>query len=285
MKPLIIESEGYRLECDPVHGAVLRSLSWRGEQVLRAWHCDCEDPLQSAMFPLVPFSNRLSEDLELDGRKIRLPRYLRDCDFAIHGFGWQNEWRVAEHSTNSLQIVLEDEDSPWPSAYRAEQTLSIDRDGFQAKLTLTNIGSEPLPAGIGFHPYFPREDCLMTIGLDAKWEQDERGLPLQKVQSGWDRLAHEPLSNRRLDHSFSGWNGVAQLRWPARNIAVELQADEALRELVIYSPDDDFFCLEPVSHLTNAMFATAKDRQRGWRILEPKESLTGGMRIRARRIA
>lgn len=285
MQPPIIESDGYRLECDPVHGAVLRSLTWRGKDVLRAAQRNRDDPLQSAMFPLVPFSNRLSEDLVIDGEKTSLPRYLGDCEFAIHGFGWQKEWSVSEQSESSLTLVLEDEDSPWPSSYRAEQRFTIDCDGVHARLTVTNTGSQPLPAGIGFHPYFPRHDCLMAIQLDARWEQDERGLPLQKVQPGWGRFAHTPVAGERLDHSFSGWNGVARLRWPTRNLAIEVVADSALRELVIYSPNEDYFCLEPVSHLTNAMFAETREKRRGWTVLEPRQSLTGTMSIRAGRIA
>lgn len=280
-----IECEGYRLECDASKGAILRSLTWRGDEVLRSSPDGSDDPLESAMFPLVPFSNRLSKDVRVGGNALSLPRFLQDCDFAIHGFGWQKKWLVEEQSEKSLRITLEDEESPWPSVYRAEQEFWVDTNGFHARLTVTNIGSDALPAGIGFHPYFPRADCLVTIGLDCKWEQDEFGLPAQKVQSGWDPFAHTAIANHRLDHSFSGWNGVAQLRWPTRNLAVEVVADEVLRELVIYSPKEDFFCLEPVSHLTNAMFAREEDRRIGWRVLDPGQSLAGTMSLRARRIA
>lgn len=282
---LTIEGEGYRLECDPGAGALLRSLTWRGIEVLRSASDASAGPLESAMFPLVPFSNRLSEDVTVKGRKASLPRYLNGCDFAIHGFGWQKEWSVKAQSERSLLIALEDRDSPWPSEYHAEQEFSVSSRGFEARITVTNIGAEPLPAGIGFHPYFPREDCLLSIVLDSKWEQDEAGLPSTPVCAGWDRARHTAIAGLRLDHSFSGWNGVAQLRWPSRNLAVELQADQTLRELVIYTPKEDFFCLEPVSHLTNAMFAEGEEKRRGWRVLDPGQSLTGNMSLRARSIA
>ncbi len=285
MQTATIESEGYRLECDPSNGGVLSSLTWFDCDVLRSSVGGCEDPLQSAMFPLVPFSNRLSEDVVVNGGSISLPRYLQDSELAIHGFGWQKEWLVEELTERTLRIALIDSESPWPSAYRAEQDLSVGKDGLVAKLSLTNIGTEPLPAGIGFHPYFPRQDCLMSMGLDSKWEQDELGLPSQEVCSGWKPQDHVAVAGQRLDHSFSGWNGVAQLRWPARNLAVEVVADHTLRELVIYSPKEDFFCLEPVSHLTNAMFATEETKRRGWRVLDPGCAMTGTMKLKARRLA
>lgn len=284
MQAATIESEGYRLECEPGKGGVLRSLTWFGRDVLRAAGANCDDPLQTAMFPLVPFSNRLSEDVVVNGRPVCLPRYLQDCDLAIHGFGWQKEWQVEQLTKRTIRIALEDSHSPWPSAYRAEQELSVGKDGFVVKLTLTNNGTDPLPAGIGFHPYFPREDCLMTINVGSKWERDELGLPFQPVSSGWEQHDHVSVACQRLDHSFSRWNGVAQLRWPTRNLGVELTTDQSLRELVIYSPKEDFFCLEPVSHLTNAMFANEETKRRGWRVLDPGCKMTGTMRLRARRL-
>lgn len=233
------------------------------------------------MFPLVPFSNRLGDDVTIGGERRALPRYIEDCALAIHGFGWKQAWTVEESNASALNLLLCDKQSPWPSAYQAEQSFELNPQGFQASLKITNIGEEALPAGIGFHPYFPRGDCELMIGLDMMWEQDERGLPLKSMPSGWDGCEYMPLELCRLDHSFSGWDGVAEMRWPSRNLTLELTADEALRELVIYSPDEDYFCVEPVSHLTNAMFAADEERRRGWRVLAPGEKLEGSITLRA----
>lgn len=285
MPSLTLEGGGYRLEVDSEAGAIVRSLTWRGLDVLRPSPEGSNDPLDSASFPLVPFSNRLSEDPVVDGTPIRLPRYMGGDRLAIHGFGWKRKWEVSNQSSDMLELTLEDRTSPWPSSYRAVHRFTLDDASFTASLSLTNIGTAPMPAGIGFHPYFPRGDAEMRIGLEGKWEQDPRGLPEAFVPSGWDGRSFQKVADTRLDHSFSGWDGKAQIRWPKRDLAVAMSASESVREAVIYVPEDDYFCVEPVSHLTNAMFANDKAKQRGWRVLAPGETLQGAMVLRASTLA
>lgn len=279
-----IQAGEYKLTFDEKNGGVIRSLTWRGIDVLRPASAHERDALQSAMFPLVPFSNRLESVNLPDLVPRRLPLLMSGCDLPIHGFGWKNEWQIENLGESEVSLSFDDTFSPWPCPYKAVQHFQLSRSGLQATLSVTNTGSRALPAGIGFHPYFPKADCLLTIGLETKWEQGELGLPLEAVPSGWSSMEHVTIANRRLDHSFSGWNGDAQMRWPKRNLAVELISDEVLREVVIYSPAEDFFCLEPVSHLTNAMFAKSESLRRGWRTIEPGETLTGTINISARTI-
>lgn len=274
----------YRLVFDPEAGGIVRSLTWRGLDLLRVGPEGSQNPLESAMFPLVPFSNRLSEEPVIDGVCVTLPRYIEGEALAIHGFGWQKRWEVAREGPNTVELCLEDGSSPWPGSYQAVQNFALGEGGFVANLSITNIGTAPLPAGIGFHPYFPRADAEMAIGLESRWDKDGRGLPQEFVPSGWNKEEFRRVSATRLDHSFSGWDGAAQIRWPARNLAVDLTASDTLREAVIYVPEDDYFCLEPVSHLTNAMFANDAAKKRGWRVLAPGETLAGSMTMRARHL-
>ena len=277
----VLEGGDYRLTFDADAGGILRSLTWRGLDLLRPSPDGSSDPLQSAMFPLVPFSNRLSAEPLIDGVAASLPRYIEGEPFAIHGFGWQLAWEVAEEGPSMAELHLEDERSPWPSSYRAIQRLALDENGFTANLCISNKGTAPLPAGIGFHPYFPVGDAEMAMGIEGKWEKDSRGLPESLVPSGWERGAFKNVGDTRLDHSFSGWDGTAHIRWPVRNLSVELTASGTLREAVIYVPDDDYFCVEPVSHLTDAMFAKDPAKQRGWRVLAPGQTLSGSMTLSA----
>ena len=237
------------------------------------------------MFPLAPFSNRLSEDVPSDDGPLRLPRYLETSEFAIHGFAWQLAWDIAQHDAALIELVLDDHTSPWPSRYRAVQQFSLSEGGLEAKLIVTNTGSSPMPAGIGFHPYLPKGDCEAVMNIASKWEQDADGLPLREVPSEWSEGTALKMDKLRVDHSYSGWDGTAQLLWPSQNLKVTMETDERLRELVIYSPDDDYFCIEPVSHVTNAMFAGSLSARRGWCILESGGSIEGSMRLRAEHLS
>ena len=277
----IIEAHDYWLECDPINGGVVRRLTWRGTDILRPSMLGDTDPLGCGMFPLVPFSNRLLHDVPSSNGPLRLPRYLQDCDFAIHGFGWQRDWQVAHYDTSAVELILEDHTSPWPSAYRAVQRFALDESGFRSSISLANIGDEALPAGIGFHPYFPKADCEVAMRAHTKWEHDARGLPGIAQEAEWRDGQAIKIGGVRLDHSYSDWDGKAKLVWPSRGLCVEIEADETLRELVVYSPEEDFFCIEPVSHLTNAMFADQPDKQRGWKTLAPGETVSAVMTISA----
>ena len=280
----VIEASGYRLECDPANGGVVRSLSWDCLDLLRPSSEANGDPLGSAMFPLVPFSNRLSKDVPSKAGPLKLPRYLRESEFAIHGFGWQKQWSIQEHDAASNVLVIEDRLSPWPSAYRAEQRFALSDQGLEASITLENIGDAPMPAGLGFHPYFVKADCEAAMLSAAKWAQDERGLPDHEMPAEWRDGEALTMAEMRVDHSYSGWDGIARLTYSQSALELTMQCDEVLRELVIYSPDDDYFCIEPVSHVTNAMFAKTSNARRGWRELQPGERMMGSFQLRANRL-
>ena len=64
---------------------------------------------------------------------------------------------------------------------------------------MQNDGAEPMPFGLGFHPYFPTpfgpgvaEQCEVWIEADEKWAQ-EGGLPTGEVvplePAAWPRRA------------------------------------------------------------------------------------------------
>ena len=92
----VLEGGDYRLTFDAEAGALVTGLSWRGLDLLRPPPRGSRAPLESAMFPLVPFSNRLSDEPIVEGARASLPRYIEGEPFAIHGFGWQRAWKVAD---------------------------------------------------------------------------------------------------------------------------------------------------------------------------------------------
>lgn len=276
-----INHGNYRLVCDPENGGQVAELTWRGEHLLRPSSSDARDPLHSACFPLVPFSNRIAGDLPTVGGDIELPKAMQGEPFAIHGFGWQRSWLVASHAEARIELEFEDNGKHWPSPYKARQLFELTDDGAQITIAVQNCGDMAMPAGIGLHPYFPRGDCRLRINAGQIWEQDTRGLPQAASSDHPLASADAVMREIRLDHSFSGWDGRAKLEWPGRQLSLTLCSGETLRELVIYSPEEDFFCIEPVSHLTNAALATSPAMRQGWRELAPGEELAGTMTLTA----
>ena len=77
------------------------------------------------------------------------------------------------------------------------------------------------------------------------------------------------LGGRRFDHCFEGWPGIARLRDEA--LSITLRSD--LPYLVVYTPQDKpFFCVEPISHVNNAL-NMADPTAHGVRCLAPGEAM------------
>jgi aldose 1-epimerase len=64
-------------------------------------------------------------------------------------------------------------------------------------------------------------------------------------------------------------------------LALSIEAGGLFRNLVVYTPPgQDFFCVEPVSHMTNAINRLASMRGHGLRSLAPGETLQGEVAFR-----
>src|SRR2546426_1089250 len=78
-----------------------------------------------------------------------------------------------------------------------------------------------------------------------------------------------------LDNCFVGWRRRALIECPESGMRLVMAAEPPLDFLVVYTPAGRaFFCVEPVSHVTDAVNLAAAGRtDTGFRILEPGETL------------
>ena len=142
-----------------------------------------------------------------------------------------------------------------------------------------------MPVGLGFHPYFPRTPrCRLSARVDAMWATDAEVMPTSLVDAD-PRLgaAHGlPVAEVTLDNAFTGWHRQATITWPERGARLLLDADAPLGFLVVYSPAGrDYFCVEPVSHCTDAFNLAAQGRAgTGMLTLEAGASVSAIMRLR-----
>ena len=236
------------------------------------------DRLAFANWPLAPYSNRIAGGVIrcLPGREVRVPANAPSISaHVLHGHGWLLPWQVDARSASAVTLSLElDATAAWPWRHRIEQTLTLSAQEARASLRVTNLSNEPMPAGIGWHPYFVRTPgcTIATRQAGIWWSQDEipvRHEPLPKAldMSAGVRLADLPAS----DNCFTGWSGEARMAWPEAQLEVEMSADPTMfGHTVFYNPAGrDFYCFEPVSHATNAPG------------LEPDAAVAAGLRILA----
>ena len=176
---------------------------------------------------------------------------------------------------------------PWfPFAYEAEQTYALNPEGLEIGLTLRNTGARVFPAGFGHHLYFPRHDgAALRFNAAGYWTNGPDGLPLARAEDLRTAFAAgEAVGARALDNCFYGWDGAAEIAYPAAGYALRLHASTALRHAVLFIPEGrDFFAFEPVSHSNDAINRVATGESGAMRSLAPGEEMTA--RISAKRVA
>jgi aldose 1-epimerase len=295
MDPITLRSGPLGVVLSPaVGGAIARFWSERSEgtgaavELLRpAPHMALEhrDPWAMGCFPLVPWSSRIHEGRFAFGlRTVTLAPNRPPERHAIHGLGFQTAWSV-EHLRPAL-AVLEHRHTPdaWPWAYRAVQRITLTPADLELELALTNESDTPMPAGLGWHPYFPRTpEATLTARVSGLWLTDAEILPVVCVVPPPDRDPGRGLAVDRvaLDNAFVGWDGHAVIAWPERRARLRLAAPPPLRTLVVYTPPgQSFFCAEPVSHMTDAFnLAAAGQADTGMLTLAPGETVRVTLRL------
>lgn len=238
-------------------------------------------------FPLVPFCNRIAYGrFTWQGVRYQIERNFGDHPHAIHGVGWQRRWQVENASDTSAAFTLQHDATgeharQWPFSFLARLSyLALPRK-LVVELTLTNLHSGPAPVGIGLHPYFPRRSgATLQFEAGGVWINGWDSLPSQhtKVPREWDHGTARPVGSVRLDNCFTAWNRRAQIAGIAGGITIEAQ--NAFRHLQVYTPSgEDYFCVEPVSHVPDAINRPALPTDQGMHVLEPGEILSGSVTI------
>ncbi len=230
---------------------------------------------QSACYPLVPYSNRLAyKRFRWKGHDHTTETNFDDSPHSVHGVGWLRAWEMVSHSAGDVALrYRHTPDAHWPFAFEAQQYFALTPHSLGMQLVITNTAEVAQPVGLGWHPYFPkRERSRLHIELSDRWETDATQLPVRKVaQPGIDG----DVSHLGFDHCFDGWNGPARIR----DEKFSLQLTSNLTHLVVYTPaDKPYFCVEPVSHVSNAIHM-ADPAAHGLRTLQPGESFEASMTL------
>jgi aldose 1-epimerase len=243
---------------------------------------------QTSSYPLIPYSNRIARGrFSFEGAEHQLALNFGDHPHSIHGNAWQKAWRVVAADDPHCRLELlhrpeGDEARGWPFAYRAEQLITLGPDGFAVALTIENIDERPMPAGLGLHPFFPKRPGVhLRFAADAVYSTGPDSLPVESipVPAEWNYREMRSLGEPRLDNCFTGWDGSADILFEEDRIALCLQADPVFGHLVVYVPAGrDFFAVEPVSHLNDAINRPDM-AEHGLKVLQPGERLTGAVRF------
>lgn len=234
------------------------------------------DAEQMACFPMIPYGNRIRDGRFIFcGREVVESSAVTHTRHAIHGHGWRQDWQVVERGEDQLMLEYEHAPDAWPWPYRARQSFALTPEALTLTLEIENLADELMPAGLGFHPYFPRTpQATVAAAAAGVWLTDAEILPVEKtaVPPGWDLAKGRRVAELALDNVFTGWSGPATVTWPERQARLAIEATQPLLSfLTVYTPAQrDFFCVEPASHCTDAInLAREGVPETGLRVLAP----------------
>ena len=276
-----------QLRVCPGIGGAIADFTWRGRPILRPSPADAVEQgqvLRLASYPLVPYSNRIGHgELVFQGETFRLQPPFTPEPHVIHGVGWRRAWSVLDQSPDTLTLGLEHAgDEEWPFRFAARQTFRLGDDRLEALLQLMNHDARPMPAGLGFHPFFPLSpNVKLAAAWAGAWVNGADKLPVkwEPLPSDADFRASRPIGDWSVDRCFTGWERSAQLDYGTHRVTVTGSA--ILGNLVCYIPrGHDFIALEPVSNVNDAFALAARGvPDTGLRVLAPGESIEGTMTI------
>lgn len=278
---LILRGGALELHLSPSTGGAISSFAWHGQgqrtPILRESHSPLENILDAASFPLVPFVNRIRGGcFEFRGRKVLLSPNMAGDPSPLHGQGWVNPWRTQAASDAEAVLVFDHSPGEWPWGYKARQHVRLVGDSLWLRLTCVNSSDEPMPCGLGIHPYFHcGPQSRIQTAVDEVWTVDEQVLPVERVPpTGRYDISDAPVCGRGLDNGYGGWSGRALFTDPEWPFEIELLSPEA-RFFQLYSPaEGGIFVAEPVTHANAAL----NEPQAMWpslgiQILQPGEEM------------
>jgi len=288
------------VEIAPEVGGALAGFTHRGHDVLRPTPDEARTQRivrGHACYPLVPYSNRIANaQLAFAGETYRLAHNLADHPHAIHGVGWQKPWTIVERDQSAVRLALAhrphgDAALAWPWPFEAWQSIALTADGDVATLTLVmtlrNAGDEPFPFGMGWHPYFPRDNAtVLGFCAEGRWQTDSTLLPTAHV-AATGALSFDPpraIGATVLDNVYTNWQGEASLEDGAQQTATTIRADRACAFVVVYAPPSrGFVAIEPVTQMTDAFNRAQRGaRATGTRVLAPAAAFSCTMQIESR---
>jgi aldose 1-epimerase len=276
-----------RLELNPSIGGAISAFEWidgdASRPILRKCHSPLEKVLDAPSFPLVPYVNRIRDGrFAFRGLEVRLAPNMAGDPSPLHGQGWLNPWQVEQASEHRASLSFRHEPGEWPWAYEARQDFALDEGGLTVTLACRNASAEPMPCGLGQHPYFP---CGPRTRLDTQvtdaWTIDEKVLPVEKVAAeGRFDLRDRLVCGQDLDNGFGGWGGEARMNDPEWPYELRLSSPDA-RFFQLYSPaTGGIFVAEPVTHANAALNAPEEEwAELGLRVLDPGEQMALTMRL------
>ncbi len=258
----------------------------------RPWDGANEDRYTLANFAMLPWSNRISGGgFEHAGHFHPIAPNRAGEPYPIHGDGWLQAWAIEQTAADTVVMTLESHRFDGnPYDYRAEQTFKLLAGGLDQSVSVTHLGPEPLPYGLGMHPWFPRSSgTRITAPVRGTWLSGNDPLPTEHTERfppSWDLNLGAPAAGTLIDNGYTGWSGDATIDWPEHALRVAMHVSDTRPAdgycLVYRPPQGPAFCFEPISHPIDAFHLPNRP---GLQVLKTGEAMALNVQWRVQELA
>jgi aldose 1-epimerase len=284
-----------RLGASPVALEGLVNQTWQA--VMRPTAPELLERNDSASFSsynLAPYSNRIKNNRFIfAGREYHMQPNWADGKLTIHGDIRNRELAMTrkEHTLEFWYDSRDVTDSNYPFDYTFKTRYALEDDVFVSHLEVQNVGTEPMPAGLGYHPYFMPTFLGSSAAPKLRFQAssvyltDTTRIPdlgSQAIPSELDFSSPKAATGFFIDNVYNDWDGLATLEWIGSGYQLRIEGDSIYTHFVVFNGDPDgTIALEPVSHCTDGFNLMAQGVQNtGVKILAPGEVLAGAMRLK-----
>ena len=298
---ILEDDDGACLEVWPARG--FNAYRWRvgGEEIL---YCDAaffdgSKPTRSGWPILFPFPNRIRAGrFAWNGVAYQWPLNDPSGTNAIHGFVVGRPWRIIDHGADATQAWVTasfevscdapEMTSQWPGASVLQLTYRLAANSLRVEATVANVGTTPLPFGLGFHPYFRvapfgGDQACIDIAAGKQWQLNDCLPTGSTVNFGWQQ---QRFATTQLDDLFTD---VPMCRADARHSGA-MESDEGRRlvveasrdfgQVVVFTPPHrQAICFEPYTCTTDAINLQQQGIDAGLIVLPPAERWHGWVQV------
>ncbi len=269
---------------------------------------------------LLPYANRIRGKLSPDGKTITatvagqtvtLPANWSGNNpgaekHSIHGLMRQSKFANVNFQNGADASVVHgilhagNFDGHWPSRTDVTVDATISHDAFELTVRAKNVGKQPLPMGIGWHPYFvlpggdrqqarlhlPSQTRAVMNNYDDSFTTGQR-VPVQGTPYDFSTPGGKALGHQYLDDNFSNLqpmpdgDTVSEIIDPAAKYGLRLTTlSPQIQSIQVYAPPQkNFVAIEPQFNLPDPYNKNWGDTDTGMVLLKPGQSVTWRVRL------
>ena len=258
----------------PEVGARLHRLRVRGHDLLRTpadLSDHLRDPFRWGAYVMAPWCNRVEAGPVRAGSRLISPGANFPDGSAIHGQVYARPWQ----QLGDGKFLISAGGDGWPWEYEVGLRIQIANRSLWIEQTLTNLAVDPMPAGLGLHPWF-RRPLLVAIHAEVVYPVNTASQPQPEPVSGSFDLRDMSEMAADLDATWARLaDPPVELRWPTIGIGATFRITAPTPHVVAASPGElDAIAIEPQTHAPQGLRRLLNGEPGGLAPLDPGRTLS-----------